>query len=88
MTQQAIVEANTSNLHEGLAEMYELNWRTLVFEGRLGSGSFGDCFKGRKGGRPVAIKRMRSGLVDKGTFKAFCREVNMVSAAGLHGTQA
>ena len=33
----------------------------------------------KSGGRPIAIKRMRSGLVDEKGFKAFRREVVMLS---------
>ena len=45
--QVAIVEANSGDLDKEVPVMFKLNWRVLVFEGRLGSGSFGDCFKGR-----------------------------------------
>ena len=45
--QVAIVEANSLNLDEQVPAMFKLNWRDLLFEARLGSGSFGDCFKGR-----------------------------------------
>ena len=61
---------------------YELEWETLVFEGRLGSGTFGDCFKGRKGDRPVAIKRMRSAFLDEKILKAFSREIEMLAMVG------
>ena len=40
---------------------YELNWREVNFKKRIGSGSFGDCYQGERGGQSVAIKKMRSG---------------------------
>ena len=45
--QVAIVEANSLNLDTQVPAVFKLNWRVLLFEARLGSGSFGDCFKGR-----------------------------------------
>ena len=45
--QAAIVEANSSDLDKQVPAMFQLNWRDLLFEDRLGSGSFGDCYKGR-----------------------------------------
>ncbi len=45
--QVAIVKAKSLHLDEQVPAVYKLNWRVLLFEGRLGSGSFGDCFKGR-----------------------------------------
>ena len=45
--QAAIVEANSSDLDKQVPAMFQLNWRDLLFEGRLGSGSFGDCYRGR-----------------------------------------
>ena len=45
--QVAIVEANSLNLDTQVPAMFKLSWRILLFEARLGSGSFGDCFKGR-----------------------------------------
>ena len=56
--QVQIVEQHVPKLLEDVPSYFELNWRELVFQARLGTGSFGDCFKGLKGGRPVAIKRM------------------------------
>ena len=44
--QVAIVEANSTDLDRQIPDIFKLKWQTLVFEGRLGSGSFGDCFKG------------------------------------------
>ena len=45
--QVAIVEANSSDLDKEVQAVFQLNWRDLLFEGRLGSGSFGDCYQGR-----------------------------------------
>ena len=45
--QTAIVEANSLDLDKQVLAVFHLNWRDLHFEGRLGSGSFGDCYKGR-----------------------------------------
>ena len=45
--QVAVVEANSSDLDKQVPAVFKLDWRVLLFEGRLGSGSFGDCFKGR-----------------------------------------
>ena len=45
--QVAVVEANSSDLDKQVPAMFQLNWRDLLFEGRLGSGSFGDCYSGR-----------------------------------------
>ena len=45
--QTAIVEANSLDFDKQVPAVFQLNWRDLLFEGRLGSGSFGDCYKGR-----------------------------------------
>ena len=45
--QVAIVEANSDSLDQLVPLALKLDWRSLVFEGRLGSGSFGDCYRGR-----------------------------------------
>ena len=50
------------SLQIAISPIFMLDWKTLQFESRLGSGSFGDCYKGSKAGRPVAIKKMRAGL--------------------------
>ena len=63
--QIAMIEENAINIEANVPARLELDYRCLKFEARLGSGSFGDCFKGSKGGNPVAIKRMRVGLVNK-----------------------
>ena len=45
--QVAIVDANSLDLDKQVPAMFQINWRDLLFEGRLGSGSFGDCYRGR-----------------------------------------
>ena len=45
--QVALVEANSEDLDKQVPSVFQLNWRALMFESRLGSGSFGDCYKGR-----------------------------------------
>ena len=45
--QAAIVEANSVDLDNQVPAVFQLNWRDLLFESRLGSGSFGDCYRGR-----------------------------------------
>lgn len=79
--QVAMVKENASIIDGKVPPYFKLDWRTLKFQGRLGSGSFGDCYKGTKGGRPVAIKRMRSGLVDDQIFRAFCKEVIVLAVS-------
>ena len=57
-----------------------LEWDDLVFHELLGSGAFGDVYKGLyQGDIDVAIKRMRSGLIDSNGFANFEREVFMLS---------
>ena len=73
-----MIEANSGNLEANVPAFYRLSYRDLKFEARLGSGSFGDCFKARKGERPVAVKRMRVGLVDQAGLEAFTKEVTML----------
>ena len=45
--QVAIVKKSSSELDKQVPAVFQLNWRDLLFEGRLGSGSFGDCYSGR-----------------------------------------
>ena len=45
--QVEIVEANSSDFDKQVPAVFKLEYHVLLFEGRLGSGSFGDCFKGR-----------------------------------------
>ena len=78
--QAQLVESNANKIEDIVPAGYRLNWRHLQFEGRLGSGSFGDCYRGTKGSLQVAIKRMRSGMVNKKGFTAFCKEVIMLAS--------
>ena len=62
---------------------YEIHYEQLTFERMIGSGSFGDAFKGELAEeetglttaslftRDVAIKRMRSAAIDEKGFKQF-----------------
>ena len=59
--QAQVVKNKSSRIRELVPSVYKLEWTTLLFEARLGSGSFGDCYRGTKAGRPVAIKKMRAG---------------------------
>ena len=55
--QQQMVEANRGDLDGVLGS--QVNYREISFEGTLGSGTFGDCYKGRLYDRPVAVKKVR-----------------------------
>ena len=74
-----MVKANAGNVEDKVPPHFKINWRVLKFLKRLGAGSFGDCFHGKKGERDVAIKRMRVALTDKKGFRAFCKEVVTLS---------
>ena len=78
--QTAMVKANAAEVDDEVPPHFKLDWKVLKFHDRLGSGSFGDCYKGAKGGKPVAIKRMRAALTDQKGFKAFCKEVRILAA--------
>ena len=78
--QLAMVKANAGDVEENVPPHFKLDWKVLKFLKRLGAGSFGDCYQGKKGERDVAIKRMRVALTDKKGFKAFCKEVVMLSS--------
>ena len=77
--QIAVIKENSSEVDDNVPVHFKLDWKVLKFLKRIGSGSFGDCFKGTKGEAPVAIKRMRVALTDKKGFTAFCKEVVMLS---------
>ena len=66
--QAAIVEANSIDIDEQVPAALKLNWRALIFEGRLGSGSFGDCFKGRFVSICALKKSRRSQLTENHRF--------------------
>ena len=77
--QVQIVENGRSEIGSRLKKKYEVNWRSIVFKRLLGSGSFGDCYLGIFFDRKVAVKKMRLGMVDEAGFKAFVKEVEMLS---------
>ena len=66
--QAAIVEANSIDIDDHVPAALKLNWRALIFEGRLGSGSFGDCFKGRFVSTCALKKSRRSQLTQNQHF--------------------
>ena len=78
--QLAMVRENAGNVEDNVPSHLKLDWKVLKFLKRLGAGSFGDCYKGKKGERDVAIKRMRVTLTDKKGFEAFCKEVVTLSS--------
>ena len=77
--QVKIVRAHASDIEGQVHPRFKLDWRLLKFLKRIGSGSFGDCFMGFMGKRPVAIKKMRVGLIDEEAFTSFAQEVVMLS---------
>ena len=76
-SQRKLVNDTMGTLSELRA--YELDWKDIAFQHLLGSGSFGDCYKGKWKGKAVAIKRMRVGLVNEAGMKAFVREVKILA---------
>ena len=63
--QTKMVKAAAPTLLDAVPSMYKVQWRLFRFEKRLGSGSFGDCFKAStKDGQSVAVKKMRAGECD------------------------
>ena len=44
-SQQNMIAVQKGAIHDKLNE-FELDWKCIKFETRLGSGSFGDCYKG------------------------------------------
>ena len=78
-TQLAIIGRGAEELLEFVDASFLCDWREIKYERRLGSGSFGDCYKGYVGRVPVAIKKMRVGLIDEEGFEAFKREVVTLS---------
>ena len=47
--QLKMVKANSANVEDMVPPHFKLHWKVLKFQQRLGSGSFGDCYKGVKG---------------------------------------
>ena len=63
--QTKMVKAAAPTLLDAVPSVYKVEWRLFRFEKRLGSGSFGDCFKAStKDGRLVPVKKMRAGECD------------------------
>lgn len=79
--QEAIVHSGSAQLKAAISGRFHLSHKDITFECLLGSGSFGDCYKGRMGRDVVAVKKMRIGLVDEDGFKSFASEVLMLSTA-------
>lgn len=77
--QQEIVLQNSSDIEKNVPKSLLINWKRLRFQMRLGSGSFGDCFQGLLDERSVAIKKMRTGLIDSAGVLSFKKEVVMLS---------
>ena len=77
--QKEMVKESEPELLDLVPPHFKLFWKSLKFQMRLGSGSFGDCYKGTFDDLPVAIKRMRVALTDKKGFEAFCKEILTLS---------
>ena len=77
--QVQLVHENASDIERNVRPEFKLDWRGLKFQTLLGSGTFGDCYKGRLGDRDVAIKKMRAGLINKNGFVSFSKEVVTLS---------
>lgn len=62
---------------------YEIQYEDLVFEQQIGSGSFGDVWKGKykKGDQLVAIKQLHREQGDSSCDEVFCREIETLVAA-------
>ena len=57
--QTKIVHAGTAALEAEVPAKFKISSKQITFELLLGSGSFGDCYKGYLYNRPVAVKQMR-----------------------------
>ena len=53
--QLQLVHENSSDIDKNVKPMFKLNWRDLKFQLTLGSGTFGDCYRGSLGGQDVAV---------------------------------
>ncbi|XP_028102098.1 serine/threonine-protein kinase STY17-like [Camellia sinensis] len=57
------------------ADVWEIDASLLKFESRVGSGSFGDLYKGTYCSQEVAIKVLKPDLVNKDMLREFAQEV-------------
>ncbi|GMP97842.1 hypothetical protein CsSME_00045946 [Camellia sinensis var. sinensis] len=57
------------------ADVWEIDASVLKFESRVGSGSFGDLYKGTYCSQEVAIKVLKPDLVNKDMLREFAQEV-------------
>ena len=53
--QVRLVEENASDIDRNVRPEFKLDWRTIKFMLLLGSGTFGDCYKGSIGTQEVAV---------------------------------
>ena len=74
-----IVSEGAEQITDAVPPSFLLPWKELRFERLLGSGSFGNVYKGVRFGEEVAIKQMRTGMVSAAGFEAFTKEVIMLS---------
>ena len=77
--QKEMVQENASEIEDRVDEKFRLDYHDFKLEKLLGSGSFGDCYKGWWRSQAVAIKKARTGMIDEQGFKAFAREVYILS---------
>ena len=54
-TQAMIVHENANDIEANVSPKFKLDWRVIKFQSRLGSGTFGDCYKGLLGEKTVAV---------------------------------
>ena len=54
-TQRSMIEDGASNILKSVRPELQLEWRNIMFMVLLGSGTFGDCYKGRVGPQDVAV---------------------------------
>ena len=53
--QVRLVEENALEIEGNVRPELKLDWRVIKFAVLLGSGTFGDCYKGTIGGQDVAV---------------------------------